>query len=1154
MLDLKRALFPDHGLGLVKVVPPQDGGWSLTPTENLLRGIRGDREVVSLELFGRDGVVFYRVRSNHPQGVAGVFRSYFPQARLDLRVRHAEPETEDDDWLFLDEDEYGMVLPLYLRYPAYLPLRIFEDRTLEQSALDPLAGVIGLVSNATRTVGGAPGGDRLGLRLIARPAKEDWGAVFQKRMQQRRDGEDRNRPLLAGEGGGVGLVPMLGVASLAGLAGLNWWLYRQGDLPVMLGVDAAILLGAAAGLRFYRRVARMMPGRRPYMDEELVDAKLKSLSFHAELQLVRVYRNIADADVARESLAEMVECLRSFDNPAGNQWMPGRLRVYSGQNIMRGAPVHPFRGGSGEMEWLDSSRAKRSVLSAREVASLWHLPLGADEMASMERTSSGMLTPFLDDLTRVGEDTGPLVGVSAGDLEVYLPESALRKHMLVIGKSGVGKSTVIKHILAYKLARKAAGLDRGAVVVIDPHADLVRDTMRVVPESIVDKVRLLDFGRMDRVPGLNLVDPYLFPDRDRCVGTIVNTVKNLWEHWGNRLEDLLRNSLSIVYEFNCHPDTPRSEMLTMLDILLFLDDGVTVGSGANARTEMGSFQKYVLERVSDPRLKQWVISYLGWGRETRSEAVGPVHSRIGAYAANTRASVVMGQRESTIVLSDVLSEGLVLFVSTASGTIGAQPAALMGGTMVSLVESAIRDQERLPPSQRVPCLLVCDEFQSVTGADWESMLAEIRKYGGSVCLATQSMARLDTGERRLKDGILGNTGVIMAYTMSAADARIIAPEMDADRVKERFLVNVDPHHCYARITSDQRVYPVFSMRTLPPPDMVRGSDAAVNSVLKASEAYTVDWMESRRRMNDEISRQLSLANKLDLRLDSGRSSEPRVSVPSVSAVSDAATAAASSSSRGVLSDEEVRKVEREVLSAVRDRGRRPGEAYDRAVAAGEVPLASRAAAGNEDDALRGRVVREGLIPSGPLRGLRETDVEGSSIPKDILSMLMQVRRNDPGLKALLNRRLNSALHSERDRVRREEADRIREEAASEAAKGPAAGIPAAAGVPAVDEDALRERIRAEERAALQSKYDMLEREQHRFQGELDAARRMASAFPVVGGTGLEAGAGIPEPGVEGEGSESRPDGPGSSSGLESGAVDEDRVQALLDFGGPSGSG
>ena len=281
-----------------------------------------------------------------------------------------------------------------------------------------------------------------------------------------------------------------------------------------------------------------------------------------------------------------------------------------------------------------------------------------------------------------------------------------------------------------------------------------------------------------------------------------------------------------------------------------------MGQGRGQTTEMSDYQKHVLSRVNDPSLIQWFQAYLGWGRETRSEAVGPVHSRIGAYAANRRASVIMGQRESTIMLSDVLTEGLVLLVATAQGTVGVQEAALMGGTMVSLVESALRDQEKLPVRERRRCLLVCDEFQTVMGADWEGMLAEIRKYGASLMLATQSLARLDTPERRLKTGVLGNVGVIIGYQMSAEDARIISPEMDAERVEERDLVNLDPHHCVIRINSETRCYPAFSMNTIAPPDNVRGSEESERAVLEASRAYTVDLQETREKMNAEARERL----------------------------------------------------------------------------------------------------------------------------------------------------------------------------------------------------------------------------------------------------------------------------------------------------------
>ena len=847
------------------IIAAQDGGWSLIPMENLLRGLRNGRDVAVLELYGVNGVVRYQVRTNNGEGLSGMFRSYFPQADLQDHLREATTlgEVDQTDWLFLNEGEYASVRTLGLSREPFLPLRITDDRTIQQSGTDPLAGVIGILSNSTRAVGPAEASERLGLRVIIRPAKEDWGLGYQKKMQQRRDGEDRAaRPGGPAGASGPSMSSVLALLGIGGLAYLNYYLWGQGNIPGLAAIDVLAALAAGLGIYAYRKSG--IGRKRAYMDETLVEDKLKSLAYVSEVQIVRTYHNLGDEDIAEEGIESIMDCLKSLNDPAGNSWKVGPLRQYSGESIGQGDVMHPFMGGAQEMDFLDGRRAAKCILSAREVASLWHPPLGAAEMASMERTSSGNLVPYLGGLSGADSESGPVVGKpSIGDSEIRFPESSLRKHAIILGKSGVGKSTMIKHIIDYKLRRKVQGVDKDAIVVVDPHSDLVQDILRLVPPEIADKVRLLDFGRMDRVPGINLVDPHLFPDRDRCVDTIVTTVKYLWEHWGNRLEDLLKNGLLIIYEYNSHPETPRVEMLTMLDILRLLEDGVQVGQGRDARTEMSQQQAHILSRVRDPRLKQWFNSYMNWPRDVRAEAVGPVRSRVGAYASHQRASVIMGQRESTIKFSEVLEEGLVLLCATAQGSIGVQPAALMGGTIVSLVEAALRDQEKLRPEERHRCMLVCDEFQTVTGANWEGLLAEIRKYGGSLVLATQSMARLNTPDRKLKEGILGNVGVIVGYQMSAEDARIISPEMDALRVEERFLVNAHPRHCYVRVNTDNICYPSFSMLTKAPPDNSEGMQASIDAVMEASIAYTVDWQEAYDRLNAEVDQQVLSAGKFD---------------------------------------------------------------------------------------------------------------------------------------------------------------------------------------------------------------------------------------------------------------------------------------------------
>lgn len=1075
------------------ITPPQDGGWSLVPMENLLRGMRNSRDAMSLEIYAKDGVVGYCVRCNNGASFNGMFHSYYPQAHLTPHSRAADQPAGEWDWLHLDEDEFALVRPLSLARESYLPLQIYEDRMLEQSTMDPMAGLIGLLSSGSRTVGGAEGGDRLGMRLLLKPAPAGWGAKHQAEMQRRRDGEDRAARPGSPESSGPSMGAVLGLGAAGGLALGNWWLWQQDLMPYLVALDAGAVVVCGAGLAIWKKFLKGSP-KRPYLDEMLVENKLKALCFYSELQLFRIYRDISDEDVAREDLDKLVHCLRAFDDPAGNGWKEGRVRKYSGQLAAQGARDHPFQAGMQELDWVDREAASRCVLSAREAASLWHLPLGTDDMAPMERTASGSLSPYLGDLADLGEDGGPLVGLDDGGNGIRLPESAVRKHSIILGRSGVGKSTLIKHVVLHKLERKAEGKDDSAIVVIDPHADLVRDLLALVPPEVADKVRLLDFGRTDRVPAMNLVDPELFPYRDRCVDTIVTTVKNLWEHWGNRLEDLLTNALLIIYEYNEHPDTPRSEMLTVLDVVSLLEDGVVSGQGRNQKTEMSAEQERILGRVRDPILKAWFNSYLGWPPDQRAEAVAPVRSRIGAYAKSQYASVVLGQRESTIVLSDVLTNGLVLLVSTAAGTIGKAVASILGGSMVSLVESVLREQERLPPGERKRMLLIADEFQTITGADWESMFAEIRKYGCSMMLATQSLARLDGGDRRLKEGVLGNVGLIIGYQMSADDARIVAPEMDSSRIEERNLVNLYPHHCYMRINTDKKCYPVFSMTTLAPPEDAKGSEESKELVLEKMAAYTSDWSEARQKLMAEVDRRLEISGKVGMGLSAkekspydqamnagggagrrGRSRdggsgggggrvvpvEPDPAGPAASAAvpePDPAVPAAvvvsgrSAPEGGGGDDEELTELDRMYLATSDDDPEGPPPVVRRPSADGGNGAGGNVSGGNGSvvpavisagspapapagdsrgaSASGGRTAVAERVTDGSLRGIKVDDVKKSRLKQEDLEYLCSLSSSDPGLRALLDKRLGDQLSHSKRKLRAELEKGLEEEVAS----------------------------------------------------------------------------------------------------------------------------
>jgi hypothetical protein len=151
--------------------------------------------------------------------------------------------------------------------------------------------------------------------------------------------------------------------------------------------------------------------------------------------------------------------------------------------------------------------------------------------------------------------------------------------------------------------------------------------------------------------------------------------------------------------------------------------------------------------------------------------------------------------------------------------VGEDTAGLVGGTLLNLVALAVSEQVALDPSQRRPITLLVDEFHTIPGADYESILAELSKYGANLVLATQSLARLAAldreRERGLQASVFANLDGLFAFNCSAEDARYLVPELGG-ALDEQDLVEVGEHQCYARLSSAGRRLPTFSVRLDPP--------------------------------------------------------------------------------------------------------------------------------------------------------------------------------------------------------------------------------------------------------------------------------------------------------------------------------------------------
>ena len=728
------------------------------------------------------------VRCLDDQVVRSQIASHYPQAQ---HTGGVPPRTTPCAWT---RDEQAWSMTLRADGPEYAPLRVFRDDDLLDPGSDPIIALLGALSNLRHR-------ERVAARLMLRSLGPDWSQVHMEKahqpaVEQRRDPSYtyQTRPLRMD---GVTMA-VLGVGVVAALRAYLWVQAGETWKAALMGIGVGAALAAGGWLwqRFKKSRSRVY-------DPNLIREKVSGIAFDGEVQVVAVLSADAGPKRAEELLEPVAAAYRHYENPAGARFKLGKVKPI----VPDPETLHPEGPGL---------FGRRSVIGVREAAALWHPPGARDESPLVERSGSRALTP-----SARGVRGGALVGeTTAGSpREIRFSDDLLRHHHLYASRTRMGKSTLMHHIVRYKMDEKAAGRDGDAIVVVDPHADLVEGLLRHVPPEIADTVRLIDLADERGAPGINLLDTRVFSDRDRTADSVVRVCRGLWDQWGPRMQSILEFTVKTLHEANESRDA--GEQYTILDGLkLLADDG---------------FRAEVLAKVNDPYLVQWwARDFFGWRRETRADALAPVQTRLSYYASSKRARAILGQRRSTIDLRKTVHDGGILLVSTAQGTAGRDVAALVGASILNLVDAVIREQGSLPPEKRRGALLVVDEMQSMPGVDYESMLSELGKFGASFILATQSLAKLDDLSRTMRDTILANVGCLAVFQVAGNDARQLVWELGKEWVTEDDITSLPVHHCYVRATVGKERMDAFSMAVREPEE---GDADTAERIVAEAESY-----------------------------------------------------------------------------------------------------------------------------------------------------------------------------------------------------------------------------------------------------------------------------------------------------------------------------
>ncbi len=435
---------------------------------------------------------------------------------------------------------------------------------------------------------------------------------------------------------------------------------------------------------------------------------------------------------------------------------------------------------------------RRVVLGAEEIASLWHPPLPNTETPNIKWLLARKLAAPVNI---------PKEGLTLGynryrglDTPIKMKREDRRRHVYVIGKSGVGKSVLFEN-MAIQDIKNGEG-----VCVVDPHGDLIEHILTAIPKERIDDVAVFNPADFDRPIGLNMLEAKDESMKDFAVQEMIAIFYKLFppEMIGPMFEHHMRNVMLTLMSDIENPGT-------IIDIPRMFSDP--------------DFSKQWVARLKDPVVRAY------WEKEVaktsdfhKSEMLGYLISKVGRFSENEMMRNIMGQPRSGINIREIMDNKKVLLVNLSKGKTGEVNSELLGMIIVSKLQMAALARADLPEDERHDFYLYIDEFQNFITDSIATILSEARKYKLNLIVAHQYMGQL-TGkggqDTKIRDAVLGNAGTMSSFRIGIEDAEVIAKEF-APTVSEYDLINVEKFTAYTKLLVDSQATRPFTMHTYPP--------------------------------------------------------------------------------------------------------------------------------------------------------------------------------------------------------------------------------------------------------------------------------------------------------------------------------------------------
>jgi len=426
--------------------------------------------------------------------------------------------------------------------------------------------------------------------------------------------------------------------------------------------------------------------------------------------------------------------------------------------------------------------ANKTVLSTEEIATIWHLPNKTVTTPHVFWINSKRAPAPAQVATE-----GLYLGKSAfrgTERGVYMNQKDRTRHTYIIGKTGVGKSWLMRDMIMQDI-RAGHG-----ICFIDPH-DTVDQILELIPPERAEDVIYFNPADWERPMGLNLLEARNEQEQHFVATAVINLMYKLYDPYktgivGPRFEHGIRNAMLTVMQ--AEPEGTFVEVVQTM--------------------QRPDYVQELLPRVTDPVVRRyWTDQIAQTSDFHKSEVLDYTVSKFGRFVTNKLMRNIIGQSHSAFNFRQVMDEGKILLIHLPKGAIGEENVSFLGLVLVPRILMAAMSREDIPEAQRRDFYLYVDEFQNFATPDFAQILSEARKYHLNLVVANQFIGQM---EDEVKNAVFGNVGTIVAFRVGTSDANYLVHEFQPV-FTEADLLNVEAYHAFIKTIVNNEPVPPFSL-------------------------------------------------------------------------------------------------------------------------------------------------------------------------------------------------------------------------------------------------------------------------------------------------------------------------------------------------------